>query len=169
MKGGRLLIGAFVVMLAVTGGYLGYRTVYLRNQKCTMCARTVYPKLAADAVFRNGSRVRTCCARCVIHLGLHSPGQIAALKVSDVESGEMIPADSASYVEGSSAQECHPDPAADETHQVREAGVLYDLSYDRCIPLLLAFRSERAAQEFRKQYGGRVLTYSEARESVRQR
>jgi hypothetical protein len=169
MNGGRLLIGAFVIMLAGTGAYLGYRHSYIGNQKCSMCARTIYPKLAADAVFTNGSRVRTCCARCVIHLGLHNPGRIAALRVSDVESGEMIPADSASYVEGSSAQECHPDPAADETHQVREAGVLYDLAYDRCIPLLLAFKSGPAAKEFRKQYGGRVLTYSEARESVRQR
>ncbi len=165
----KVFIGVFLVMVIGWGGYVGYRYVSSRNEKCSVCARIVHRKVAAEAILKSGSRSRTCCARCALHFALQNPNDVVQLRVSDEVSGDMVAADGAWYVEGSDAQGCHPDPGADEMHPLREPGVIYDVAFDRCIPSLLAFRSESAAHEFRRQNGGTVLTYSEVLESVRNR
>ena len=39
--------------------------------------------------------------------------------------------------------------------------------YDRCLPTLVAFATRDEAETYRQQHGGRILTYTEAVESVR--
>jgi nitrous oxide reductase accessory protein NosL len=38
--------------------------------------------------------------------------------------------------------------------------------YDRCLPALVTFKTRAEAETYRKEHGGRVLTYAEAVQSV---
>lgn len=41
-------------------------------------------------------------------------------------------------------------------------------AYDRCLPTLVAFKTRSEAEDYRKQHGGRVLTFAEAMKSVQE-
>jgi hypothetical protein len=82
---------------------------------------------------------------------------------TDVNTGESVVAESATYVEGGDVQYCtHGDrPVAREPHGVSMR------EYDRCLPTLVAFKTPQEAEAYRQQHGGRVLSYFQALASVR--
>ena len=83
---------------------------------------------------------------------------------TDINTGESIPAESATYVEGGDVQYCtHGDQPI-----TRQPQGVSTREYDRCLPTLVAFKTPPEAQAYQQQHGGRVLTYSQALESVRE-
>jgi hypothetical protein len=82
---------------------------------------------------------------------------------TDMTSGEHILAQSAYYVEGGDIEYCAPQKGA----VAREPQGVAVLAYDRCLPTLVAFRTEEAAQTYRRRHGGQLLTYEQALDKVR--
>ena len=157
-----------LVALAAIGvtSFFAYRYERRRESAgmCPFCDRMVHP-ITAYRVTVGGHMVTACCPRCGMHAQVNQdvgkPGQARA---TDVNTGESVPADSATYVEGGDLQYCtHGDqPVTRQPHgvSVRE--------YDRCLPTLVAFKTPQEAEAYQKQHGGRVLSYSQALESVRE-
>jgi hypothetical protein len=131
---------------------------------CPFCDRMVHP-VTAFRLKDGGHEITACCARCGIHARLNHPqAKAGAAWATDVDTGESIAAESATYVEGGDVEHCtHGDqPMTREPHgvSVRE--------YDRCLPTLVAFKTPQEAEAYQQQHGGRVLSYTQAVISVGQ-
>jgi hypothetical protein len=94
---------------------------------------------------------------------LHHPTSVRQALATDFASGRVIPAATAYYDEGGDVQYCtagHP-PVERGPQGVRRR------AYDRCLPALVAFATRDEAEAYRKQHGGRILSYDQAVETVR--
>lgn len=165
MKIKNALVGLALLFIVGGVGYFTYRHFVLPSQQCDLCGRAVHADHESTVVLKNGAKVHTCCPRCALHYELHKPEQVARLLVANRVTGEGIDAQKAFYVEGSDDYPCIQ---ASETPP-REPGVEYDRTFDRCLPSLVAFKEESAARSFVTAHGGRLLTYEQAMESVKQR
>jgi len=165
MKVRNVLIG--FLLLAVVGGvsYFAYRRLVLPSNQCDVCGREIHAGHESIALLKTGKKLQTCCPRCALHHELHNPGQVTGVLVADRTTGEKIRAQDAVYVEGSDEISCMPASATPP----RELGVEYKVAYDRCVPSLLAFREEAAARKFIADHGGRLLSYGQVLESVKER
>lgn len=145
------------------GGYLTYHWVEgSRPLACEVCLRPVHGGQAYRVALREGAEMTSCCPRCGIHHQLGSREKASRAWATDHLTGEWVVAEGAYYVEGSDARYCNPHSAP-----LREAGVAYEVTFDRCLPSLVAFKTPREAQAFQARHGGRVLSYGEAVASVR--
>ncbi len=155
-----------LVFLAVVGGtaYFTNRHFVQTSQQCSICGRAVHADHESTVELKDGTSIHACCPRCALHYELHESGRITRLLVDDRATGQRLDARKAWYVEGSDDRSCVP---ASEMPP-REPGVGYDRTYDRCLPSLVAFKDESAARQFVMAHSGRILTYEQAMESVRQ-
>jgi hypothetical protein len=119
--------------------------------------------MKATVYLKRRVQIDTCCPRCALHYEIGRPGEVARVTVADGATGEVTNATQAIYIEGSDAEGCHPDMGSTP----REPGVGYDRTFDRCLPSLVAFKTETDAREFQKRYGGRVLDYAQALQNVK--
>lgn len=158
-------IGLLLVVIVAAFSYVGYQKLILPKHACDICGRETYPRLQAHVFLKDGGRVEACCPRCALHLYLEKPSEVARIAVEDSVTGEPIEAQRAIYLEGSEADGCHPGAKLSP----RGPGVLYDVKFDRCLPSLIAFKSEAGARESQKRSGGRLLSFTQTAERVRQR
>ncbi len=159
------LVGLAFLVLVGSGSFFTYRHFVPSRQQCDICGRAVHTDHESTLVLKDGARIHTCCPRCALHCELHKPGQVVDLLVSDRETGKRIDARKAFYVEGSDDLSCVP--ASEQPP--REPGVEYARTFDRCLPSLVTFKEESAAQQFITAHGGHLLTYEQAVESVKLR
>ncbi len=132
-----------------------------RAEICPFCDRMVHPMTTYQV--KVGNRILTaCCPRCGIRAQLNQSQKPGT--ATDLNTGEKIRAESAVYVEGGDIQYC-----THGTHPVaREPNGVSLREYDRCLPTLVAFKTQSEADAYRDQHGGRVLSYAQALESVKQ-
>ena len=113
----------------------------------------------------NKGALTACCPRCAMHYMQDHPAEIRGARATDYSSGRLIDAKAAYYNEGGNLQYCTlHNPAVERGPN---DGVQMRV-YDRCLPVLVAFATRDEAEAYRRQYGGRVLTYEQALESVRE-
>ena len=107
-------------------------------------------------VLEDESSIEVCCPRCGLHFQ-RGRRDVVDARVADFSTGERFPADEAHYVENSSLHLCY------ETDQMQEdrSRTQYTLSWDRCLPSLVAFRNRDRAMEFSRQRGGLIKTYAQ--------
>jgi hypothetical protein len=155
---------AALLAIAITS-FCAYRYEQRRETvgMCPFCDRMVHP-VTAYKLMVNGHEMAACCPRCGMHAQLNQeqgkPGQAWA---TDVTTGEKVAAESATYVEGGDVQYCtHGDQP-----MTRQPNGVSMREYDRCLPTLAAFKTPQEAETYHQQYGGRVLSYAEALDSVR--
>jgi hypothetical protein len=155
------------LLLAVVGGgsYFAYRRLVLPSNQCDVCGREIHAGHESIVLLKTGKKLQACCPRCALHHERHHPGQVTGVLVADHTIGEKVRAQDAVYVEGSDEMPCMPESATPP----REPGVEYQRAYDRCVPSLLAFKDEVAARKFLAAHGGRLLSYGQVLESVKQR
>ncbi len=165
MKLQNLLIGFLFLAIVGGGSYFAYRRLVLPNRQCEVCGRGIQPGHESIVVLKDGKKLFTCCPRCALHHELNNPGHVQGVRVSDHITGEKIRAQEAVYVEGSNESSCIPETSAPP----REPGVAYTREYDRCIPSLVAFKDEKSANKFIAAHGGRLLSYRQVLESVKER
>ena len=156
-----------VALLAIgVTSFFAYRYEQRRDTAgmCPFCDRMVHPITAYR--LKVGERlVAACCPRCGMHAQVNQKdGKPVAAWATDVNTGESVAAESATYVEGGDMQYCtHGDhPMTREPHGVSMR------EYDRCLPTLVAFKTQPEAEAYQQQHGGRVLSYSQALASVRE-
>ena len=161
-----ILIAATALVVLALVGIFAYRFIRTAPQDiCGICERPIHAETAFRLETEKGS-LHACCPRCGIHYELQNSGIVHQAWATDRNSKEKIPGEEAFYVEGGSAEYCtlHQDPVK-RMSQIGSAV----RTYDRCLPNLVAFRTEGEAEAYRTRYGGQVLRYEEARESIRQR
>jgi nitrous oxide reductase accessory protein NosL len=131
---------------------------------CQICGRDVMKQTEFHVETTDGP-LTACCPRCAMHYMLDHPDQVRGARATDYASGRVIDAKTAFYDEGGDVQYCtlhQPTVERGPNDGVRER------VYDRCLPVLVAFASREEADTYRQQHGGRVLTYQQALESVRE-
>ncbi len=161
----RYVIGVLLVLLVGSGFFaIVRRAERTASVLCGVCSRPVHGGMGYHLVTARGSET-ACCPRCGMHFQLQNPGGVRAAFARDFYSGSEIPAEKAFYVEGGDQQYCaHVQPV-----ERKELHSTAGLAFDRCTPPLVAFAREADAVKYRTEHGGRLLTYSGAVESVRQR
>ena len=122
---------------------------------CDVCRRQVRPAIRYRIHLRDGRVKETCCPRCGLHFE-KGRQDVARREVADFETGNLLKAEGAHYVEGSSVHLCC---ATDSSRD--QSGSQYELSWDRCLPSLTAFRSQEAAEQFRRDKGGSLKTFQQ--------
>ncbi len=157
---------AFLFLAVVGGGsYFTYRRLVLPSNQCDVCGREIHAGHESIVLLKSGKKFQTCCPRCALHHEQQNPGRVTGVLVADHTTGEKIKTQDAVYVEGSDEVPCMSMSATPP----REPGVEYKVAYDRCVPSLLAFKEEAAARKFIAVHGGRLLSYEQVMESVKER
>jgi hypothetical protein len=158
-----LAIGAALVVIAAiavgTYQWQGSQAPKL----CQICGRDI-PKQTTFRMETTHGTIMACCPRCAMHHIVHHPGLVRQAWATDLDSGHMIPAESAYYDEGGDVQYC----TAHKSPVERTPVGVQMRTYDRCLPTLVAFATRNEAEVYREKHGGRVLTYNEVLEDVRQ-
>ena len=157
-----VIVGALLAIIGV--GVLAYRWEVPRQPTlCQVCSRPVPQQTAYRMETARGTTIHACCPRCAMHDMVDHPGTVRRAWATDFDSGRMISAEAAYYDEGGDAQYC----TRGHERMEREPEGVRERVYDRCLPTLVAFATRDGAEAYRRQHGGRVLTYDEALESVR--
>ena len=129
---------------------------------CPFCDRMVHP-VNAYRLKLGDNVVAACCPRCGMHAQVsQTRGNPGPAWATDVNTGESVAGESATYVEGGDVQYCtHGDQP-----MTREPNGVSMRDYDRCLPTLAAFKTPQEAEDYQHQHGGRVLSYAQALASV---
>jgi ribosomal protein L24E len=154
-----------LLALAAIGltSYFAYRRETRSDPNlCNICGRQIHPGMSF-VVETDGRAEHACCPRCGMHFALSHHGKAQKLRATDMNSGKLIPAETAYYDEGGNINHC---AAHGEAVERQPQGVSVR-DYDRCLPTLVAFQTRAEAETYQKEHGGRVLSYSEALQSVR--
>jgi len=164
MKAKETLITLLALLAIGLTSYWAYR--YERRPDphlCAICNRSLHPGMSYRLETRSGRTESVCCPRCGMHYTLQHAGEVQRAWAVDLDSGELIPAQSAYYDEGGEVEYC---THGEQSVQRGPEGVSVR-GYDRCLPTLVAFKTRVEADAYQKQHGGRVLDYAQAVESVR--
>jgi hypothetical protein len=142
------------------GGYLVWSGKILGGKPlCDICKRELHKQNVFVSTDAQGKRKETCCPRCGLHYALNHGGR--ALRATDFSTGKPIRAEDAIYLEGSDLMQC-----CSAVGFRSSEGVYNDIQYDRCMPSLLAFSKVEEAETVRRQHGGQIITFEEAKDSV---
>jgi hypothetical protein len=153
------------VILVLGGlGYWAISTALRGEPVCQVCARPIHAGQEYTLRLTDGTEEHTCCPRCGLHFQITNADRVQAARATDYATAAKIDPQQASYVEGSTLMTCCSTPPLK-----RELETAYELVWDRCLPSLIAFKTEIEAQRFQQRYGGRLLSYAEAVQSIRER
>lgn len=162
VKQSLVIVAALAAIVGVS--VLAYRSAVPEHPPlCQICQRAI-PKETGFRMETATGTILACCARCAMHHMIHEPGLFKKAWATDYVSRRMISAQSAYYDEGGDVHYCTP-PGTSVERQPEGVRVRV---YDRCLPTLVAFATREEATTYQRQHGGRVLTYDEAWEGVRQ-
>ena len=145
-----------LLMLAVAGS-AGYYLLYVDAEpSCAVCQRPLHKETYYRIQLADGETEDVCCPRCGLRFQ-RDRKDVASTEVADYFGGRRLDAEKALYVEGSALHLCcgEPAPRRDAT------GGQFVLTWDRCLPSLVAFETREEAEGFRRQNGGAVKTYAE--------
>lgn len=163
MKARPVLITLIALAVIVAAGLAFYRwEAPQRAVVCQICGRYISKQTAFRLDTADGA-IRACCPACAMHYMLHHPDSVHKAWATDFNSGRVIPASSAYYDEGGDVQYCTRYKPPVE----RGAEGVTRRIYDRCLPVLVAFASRDAAETYRQEHGGRVISYDEALATIR--
>lgn len=164
MSGKKVILGIFIFGAIFAAALWGAKHIYAPSPGiCQVCSRTIHAGQEFSLVLTDGRRIKACCPRCGLHYKMLHEGEIKEAIATDFESGVELPAHEAVYVETTAISFCAERPVE------RSQGGVEDLKWDRCFPSLVAFKSKSEAERFQRVNSGRLLTFDESVESVKQR
>ena len=166
MKAREVIVTLVALLAIVATSFWAYRYEQRRETAgmCPFCDRMVHP-VTAYRLKIGDHVVAACCPRCGMHAQVNqTQGDRGMAWATDVNTGESVAAESATYVEGGDMQYCtHGDQPI-----TREPNGVSMREYDRCLPTLAAFKTPQEGEAYQQRHGGRVLTYAQALASVRE-
>lgn len=146
----------FFLIVSCLASVTGYYLFHHQEPVCSVCKRVMHKVTTYRISLGRGEVIEVCCPRCGLYLQ-QVQDDIVKKEVADFSSGALLDAEKAYYVEGSSVHLC----CSDEAVQKDRSGMRYERTWDRCLPSLIAFRTEEDAERFVQQHGGAVKVYSE--------
>lgn len=159
-KNSLFLIGSLLAVSVLI--YFLYPDIRSTDGRCKLCAEEIHEGMHYTVALSDGSKIKTCCPTCGLHLQIHNPDKVVSAYATDYATGKTIDAAQAFYVEGSDVHHCDP-----QRMMRNETGGIYTMAWHRCDPSLVAFSSRTAAEAFQAQHGGRFVTHAEAIETVK--
>ncbi len=148
---------AAVAALGLTGTYV---YDHIRPEPlCQACHRAIHDETLYRVHMKDGSVEHICCPRCGLRFQ-EGRTDVASADVADFVTQERVDADKAFYVEDSSVVMCRHDGRLKEDC----SGAQYELTWDRCLPSLVAFSSRGSAEAFRTEKGGVIKTYADLKQ-----
>jgi hypothetical protein len=103
----------------------------------------------------SGETKDVCCPRCGLRFQ-EGRNDVVAAEVTDFNTKQRLDAAFAYYVENSPVHFC-----SHARMQEDRSGGQYQVTWDRCLPTLIAISSKDAAQTFQRDNGGEIKTYEE--------
>lgn len=153
---------ALIFVIAGLLVYLGWQTFAEPAQAvCGMCGRAVHLASRVDGV-ADGDALTFCCAACALRAEKQGIRDLRVTRVFDYETGAALDPQEATTVVGSNVNLCMREHVLMDAHKETS-----ELHFDRCAPSILAFKSEAAADKFRKEHGGVVKSFTALEESYR--
>jgi hydrogenase maturation factor HypF (carbamoyltransferase family) len=157
----QVVLATAAVAVVASVGYYVY--THLESEPlCQACYRAIHGETHYRVHFEDGSVEHVCCPRCGLRVQAGRSDVVSA-DASDFLTQESIDAKGAFYVEGSAVVMCRHDERVKEDR----SGAQYQLTWDRCLPSVIAFSTRDAAETFQKQSGGTVRTYAELQREQR--
>ncbi len=150
----RILMLAALLGLAGSVGYFTYLQLGPQGE-CEICHRPVHEATAYEIHLEDGTCEKACCPRCGLRFQ-KGRTDVASAEVTDFDTGQRLDANHAFFVEGSSVNLCRS-----RMFEKDRSGVQYQLTWDRCMPSLIAFKDRESVESFRRDYGGVIKTYEE--------
>ena len=144
-----------LVCLALAGALLQLSCL-AAQATCDVCGRDECRALAFRVDYEDGGTERTCCPRCASHAVATSGRKVERLTARDFASGRDTDATTATYVEGSEVEHCRS-----PREEPADSGCCRLLTYDRCLPSLIAFESASAAESFSRRHGGTLRRFED--------
>jgi hypothetical protein len=140
---------------------LGLASTYLYDQLrpeplCEACHRAIHDETLYRVHLKDGRVAHVCCPRCGLRFQ-EGRDDVASADVADFLTQDRVDAEKAFYVEDSSVVMCRHDGRVKEDR----SGDQYELTWDRCLPSLVAFSSRASAEAFRKEKGGVIKSYDD--------
>lgn len=123
---------------------------------CEICRRPLHPATIYRIQLTSDETVEVCCPRCGLHFQ-NTLSDVKGTEVADFESGVLLPAEEAIYVVGSEVHLC----CSSERLREDRAGGQYLLSWDRCLPSVVAFKDRTRARLFQAEKGGYLSSHDE--------
>jgi hypothetical protein len=148
------VLSGLVLLALAAGGYWFMRRT--EPERCAFCQRDVHPQSRAVALV-SGRREAVCCVRCGLTQSHQIGKPIRLAEVTDYLTSRPLKPDSAFYVEGSRIVLCEPH-AHEMLDQTKHP---YSRVFDRCEPSIYAFARPEAAEAFRRENGGAVLSWAD--------
>ena len=145
---------AAATLVAMVGSYV--YTHLEAESVCQACHRAIHGETYYRVFLDGGEIEHVCCPRCGLRFQ-QGRDDVVGADASDFHTQERIDAERAFYVEDSAVVLCRHDERLKEDR----TGVQYQLTWDRCLPSLVAFSSREAAEAFRNDSGGVIKTYAE--------
>lgn len=150
----RILVLTLILAVAGSAGYYFFYADAERS--CAVCNRPLHEETFYRIRLMGGETEDVCCPRCGLRFQRGRKDLVSA-EVADFFHGRRLDAAKAFYVEGSELHLCcgEPAPRRDAT------GGKFVLTWDRCLPSLVAFETREEAEGFRRQHGGTIRTYAD--------
>lgn len=149
-------VGVFLA-LALVGGTIYFVTSRLEPEAtCAACHRAIHGETHVVAHLEDGTTADVCCPRCALRFQKERD-DVSSVDVTDFGTMERLDARDAFFVEDSKVILCRHDDRVQEDR----SGVQYTLTWDRCMPSLVAFADREDAVAFQRESGGVVKTYDE--------
>ncbi len=123
---------------------------------CQVCGRPIHGQVFYRVSLADGSTRDVCCPRCGLRFQA-GRSDVVGVQVTDFNSGQLIDASRAFFVESSRVMLC----CSDNKFQRDRSGGQYALQWDRCMPSLVSFATLEEAELFSRQKGGVVKNYSQ--------
>lgn len=150
-------IGVGIAALGLTGTYVHD---HLRpDARCQVCTRALHEQTLYRVTLKNGRIESICCPRCGLRFQ-KARTDVERADVVDFRTKKRIDAEKAFYVEASSTVMCRHDGRVEDDR----SGAPYELTWDRCLPSLIAFSTRASAEVFRANNGGAVKTYDDLKQ-----
>lgn len=142
-----------VTLIALVGHFI-YSNAAPTSQ-CDVCYRPLHAETYYRIHSADGTVLDVCCPRCGLR---YQAGRddVVRTEVTDFDSKALLDAADAFYVEGSPVHFCSHAHIEED-----RSGTQFEVSYDRCLPSLIAFESRTAAVGFVRQNGGVIKTMDE--------
>lgn len=147
----RTVIAGIVGLGVVIAASLAAWHVLNRGEAvCPFSGRGIHSQMRAQVSIA-GRNYETCCLRCGITEARQTGKPFRVLEIADFETGKLLVADKAWYVEGSPVNLCTSETPGAES---KDRQTVCLRNFDRCSPSVLAFSSEERARSFIAQHGG---------------
>ncbi len=124
---------------------------------CDVCGRDECTALTFRVEYVDGGSATTCCPRCASHAVAQAGGrEVSRLRARDFATGVEVDARAAFYVDGSDVEHCMARKEEPTTQSCCRV-----LTYDRCLPSLIAFGSRDSAAAFSRDHGGEIRSFED--------